>query len=237
MAGPAVVTLGFGYGPLRGRPVTPVLPQWPAKDPLVTSTRWMDFSCVLGTRAIVGLGVAAAGVTAAGCSWAGTVAAVRLGGGTAGTVARVELQALCDDGSSEPGVALLPITAVLSLSEGALMAVTMTTTTKGAAPGVLGPLPVFAPTGASVSLRGQLLARNTVTSDTVSWELAALVKYFGTPAAVVDGQNIIPYAPADAALSGCAAALQVQGGALSLSVTGTAGASLIWSVSLNYTVA
>ena len=115
--GPTLITLAYGYGQLRGRSVTPVLPQWPAKDPLVTSSRWMDFRNVLGARTIVGLNAAAVGVTIVTSSWTGSVVTVRLQGGTDQTVARIELKALCDDGTAEPGVALMPVTAVLTLSE------------------------------------------------------------------------------------------------------------------------
>jgi hypothetical protein len=222
---------------LRGRLVSSSTPSWPAKDPLTPVFRGVDFCRVLDGRQIVSVGCAASGVTIAAVSVTGSLVSLILTDGVNGTPARVELAANCGDGTVEPAAVMLPILSTLLLPpEGDVTPATFSTVTTSTTPGALGSVPIIATSGASVSLRGTVVARNPATGDTASWDVAAQIKGWGTPQAVVTQQGDPPY-EADAALVGCTVTVAVSGAFVTLIVTGVAGALLTWSANLNWTAA
>ncbi len=233
---PRTVLLTPAPSLLRGRLVTAAPPVWPAKDPSTTVARAADFSPVLGNRIIASVGTASSGVSIAGATTIDSLVTVLLTGGTDGVPARVEIIANCSDGTSEPAAIILPIVATLTLPEGDVMPTSQTTVTTGTTPGSLGPIPILAAAGAAVSLRGPVVARNPATGDTASWDLAALIKGWGTPQAAV-GEQGAPSYQADPALAGCTLAVAVSGSFVTVIVTGVAGAVLTWSCTLTATVA
>ena len=222
---------------MRGRLITVPTPTWPAKDPLTPIFRGVDFSRILEGRQVVSVGSAASGVTIAAVSVTGGLVSLILADGVNGTPARVELAANCSDGTVEPAAIILPILSTLTLPpEGDVTPATFSTVTTGTTPGALGSVPIIAVTGASVNLRGTVVARNPATGDTASWDLAAQIKGWGTSQAVVSQQGDPPY-QVDAALTACRVTVAVSGAFVTLIVTGVAGAVLTWSANLNWTAA
>jgi hypothetical protein len=222
---------------LRGRLVSQPTPTWPAKDPLTPVFRGVDFGRLLESRQIVSVGSAASGVTIAAVSVTGSLVSLILADGVNGVPARVELAANCSDGTAEPAAIMLPILSTLTLPpEGDVTPATFSTVTTGITPGALGLVPIIAVTGASVSLRGTVVARNPATGDTASWDLAAQIKGWGTTGASVSQQGVPPY-EADAALAACSVTVAVSGAFVTLIVGGVAGAMLSWSANLNWTAA
>jgi hypothetical protein len=235
---PRTIVLADQSAMVRGSLISPSPPAtWPTKDPLTRVFRGVDFACVLQGRQIVSVGRAASGVTIAGVSVTGSLVSLTLDDGATGVPARVELAANCSDGTVEPVAIILPILSTLTLPpEGDVTPATFSTVTTGSTPGALGSVPIIAVTGASVNLRGTVVARNPETGDTASWDLAAQIKGWGTPQAVVTQQGDPPY-EADAALVECTVTVAVSGAFVTLIVTGVAGALLTWSANLNWTAA
>ena len=222
---------------LRGRLVTQPTPTWPAKDPLTPVFRGVDFRRILDGRQIVSVGSASSGVTIAAVSVTGSLVSLILADGVNGTPARVELAVNCGDGTVEPAAVVLPILSTLTLPpEGDVTPATFSTVTTGSTPGALGSVPIIAVTGASVNLRGTVVARNPATGDTASWDLAAQIKGWGTTGASVSQQGVPPY-EADAALAACSVTVAVSGAFVTLIVAGVASAVLTWSANLNWTAA
>ena len=222
---------------LRGRLIAAPLPTWPAKDPLTPVFRGIDFARVLEGRQIVSAGVASSGVTIGAVSVTGSLVSLILTDGVSGTPARVELVANCGDGTAEPAAIILPILSMLTLPpEGDVTPATFSTVTTGITPGALGSLPIIAVSGASVNLRGTVVARNPATGDTASWDIAAQIKGWGMPQAVVSQQGDPPY-QVDAALTACRVTVAVSGAFVTLIVNGVAGSLLTWSANLNWTAA
>jgi hypothetical protein len=222
---------------LRGQLVTATIPTWLPKDPLTPVFRGVDFCRVLEGRQIVSVGSASSGVTVAAISVTGSLVSLILADGANGNSARVELAANCSDGTVEPAAIILPILSTLTLPpEGDVTPATFSTVTTGSTPGALGSVPIIAVTGASVNLRGTVVARNPATGDTASWDLAAQIKGWGTTGANVSQQGVPPY-EADAALAACSVTVAVSGSFVTLIVGGVAGAMLSWSANLNWTAA
>lgn len=221
---------------IRGDTNIEVLPVWPAKDPTTITARGVDFTMALSGRLITSVQPAASGVDILGATISQTRVDLVIGGGVNGTTARVELRALCADGTNEPAAILLPIVAQLTLPPGDPMPATQTITTIGTNQGVFGPLPVFAPPGASVIITGTIVARNVLTDDTVSWDVRAVIKGLGTSGASIDQQNVTPY-QTDPAMVGCTASVTVNEAAILLPVLGLAETTVMWSLNVVWNIA
>ncbi len=208
-----------------------------AKDPTSTVIRSVDFSGVLFGRNINGIAYGASGVVLVAAPCAGSVVTCVLQGGVDGAPGRVELRALCSDGTDETAAIILPIVAQITLTESDVMPASLSATATGTAAVVLGPLPVFAPVGASISVSGTVVARNTATGDTVSWTVAAVIKAFGTAGCVLDGAGSVTAFQQDAPLAGCTLAVSGSGGGIYLVATGVAGATLTWAAQMTWTEA
>ncbi len=115
------------------------------------------------------------------------------------------------------------------------MPLTVATTTSSATPTILGPLPIFAAPGASLSLRGTVTARNTASGDSASWDVAALIKGSGQVATVAT-QSVTQF-EADPSLTAATVAVSTAGGSVALIVTGPAGATVNWTGSFAWTAA
>jgi hypothetical protein len=230
------ITLGDDCPALYGRlfPV-PVL-TWPAKDALSNTARSADFSRLLGTRQIASVTYAADLVEIVSAVVVGAVVTLLFAQGTPGTTARVELRAICSDGTDEPAVIMLPVVSQLILTGGDTVSATQTVTTNGTTGGVLGPLPIYAAAGASINIRGSAVARNVATGDTISWDVAVAVKQFGLSGAAIGQQSITPFQD-DAAMAACTLAVTVNAGWVMFPITGVAGAAITWSYNLTWAAA
>ena len=234
---PRIALLSRAPAMLRGRLVTAATPVWPAKDPQTTEFRAVDFGLMLDGRQIASAATAASGVTISAVTVTGSLVSLILTGGADGVPARVEVTAQCGDGTDVPAAVLLPIVSTLTLPpEGDVTPATFSTTTAGITPGALGALPIIAPSGASIGVRGEVIARNLGTGDTASWDLAAVIKGWGTQQASIPQQGAPPY-QADPALQSCTVTVAVAGALVTVIVTGVAGSVLTWSANLTWATA
>ena len=222
---------------ILGNAVASVPHVWPAGDPASPAiVRGVDASRLLGARFLASVQAASDVLEVLSADADGRVVSVALRGGTDGALARVELRLICSDGTDESVVVLLPLVQPLTLAGGDAVSSTLTTSTLGATPGALGPLPIYAAVGSSVSVRGSVVARNTNTGDTVSWDVALVVKALGTAQASVSESSILAF-EVDAALAGSTLSAVVNGSAVLLAVAGVSGAVMTWSASLTWAVA
>lgn len=156
-----------------------------------------------------------------------------IGGGTPRVYA-VTFNMLSASGSTDQEVVSLPT--LLSNTTAPPPPNLSNTTTTGTVPGSFGPLPSTWPAGSSVSVRGNVVARNTTTGDTMSWDVAALARGIGTSGIAIVQQSVAPY-QADAAMLACAIVVVTSGTTVAFSVTGVAGATIAWSGAFTWTVA
>ena len=224
-----MVVLTTALSLLRGRLVTPATPSWALpKDPISTVVRLIDFSAVLCGRSITGVSYGASGVDVVGASVQGALVLLVLQGGVDGVPGRIEVRAICSDGTDETTACLLPIVASITLPGSESMPANLITTTVGTTGGLLGPVPVICPAGSSVVLTGSVIARDTASGDTTSWDVRAVVKGCGTLAAAVDSQSVTQF-QADGGLAACTLAVSASGGSIYMIVIGVAGLTLAWS--------
>ena len=209
---------------------------WHPKDPSVTEERRVGVTLLLAGRTVAQVLAAYSGVQGAGVTVMWDTLTVLLSGGIDGQIGRVELTVLCTDGSGFPVVLLVPIIAQLTLAGGDTVPITQATTTTGLTGGVLGPLPVVAPSGASVNVSGTAIARNLGTGDTISYNIMLTAKGFGTGGAVIALANTTPF-EVDAAMAACTLTPTINGSFLMFAVVGLNAATIAWSCTVDVGVA